>query len=227
MPRSETLHALILQTHDVGEADRFCILLTRERGKIAARARGVRKLGSRMGGSLMKGKHVQVSVYEGSAGCTVTGVKLLESRTLEEFSIPSFLEAEQGIELLLALLQDEEPLPEIYEGTLEFLQTCAENKTGQLLPYTLFVLHFLGSLPETSHESFHFSSDAGKEFLRQSKKGMWNELPPLSEKEQRAFSHVCSDIIHQHGTRPLKAEVIAQTMLRQKVPTQPIPSYQH
>ena len=53
MPQSQTYEALILQSHDVGEADRFLILFTRERGRLAARARAVRKPKSKMGGSLL------------------------------------------------------------------------------------------------------------------------------------------------------------------------------
>ena len=72
MPKSQELEAIVLQTHNVGEADRFCILLTKERGKIPVRARGVRKPKSRMGGSLLALQRIQVTVHEGSAGFMVT-----------------------------------------------------------------------------------------------------------------------------------------------------------
>ena len=76
MAHSESVEAVVLKTYDVGEADRFCIVLTKERGRIAARARGVRKLTSKMGGSLLPLHHVHGLI-------NVVGSALRSGATLE------------------------------------------------------------------------------------------------------------------------------------------------
>ncbi|MBU1911666.1 recombination protein O N-terminal domain-containing protein, partial [Patescibacteria group bacterium] len=48
MPHSQTYNSIILKAYDVGEADRFLILFTREKGRMTARARAVRKLKSKL-----------------------------------------------------------------------------------------------------------------------------------------------------------------------------------
>jgi DNA repair protein RecO (recombination protein O) len=56
---------VVLRTHKLGEADRIVTLLTKDRGKVRAVAKGVRKTKSRFGGRLEPVSHVRLLVYEG------------------------------------------------------------------------------------------------------------------------------------------------------------------
>lgn len=55
----------MLRTYRLGEADRIVVLLTSQRGKVRAVAKGVRKTGSRFGGRLEPASHVNLLLYEG------------------------------------------------------------------------------------------------------------------------------------------------------------------
>ncbi|MDP7247191.1 MAG: recombination protein O N-terminal domain-containing protein [Candidatus Peribacteraceae bacterium] len=179
MPHSKLYDSIILKAHDVGEADRFLILLTRERGRLSARAKAVRKLTSKLGGSLLPYNHVTIGLHEGKAGFIVTSAQKLPSPDLTETK--PFLNAQQGVELLISLLHDDEPLPEIFDLTLEFLRRCSKPEPESVLDFTVNVLRSLGLLP----------SD--------------NELPQ-SESELNAL---CNEIISEHSNIPPKASKIA------------------
>jgi DNA repair protein RecO (recombination protein O) len=57
--------AIVLRTHKLGEADRIITLLTRERGKVRAVAKGVRRTKSKFGARLEPFSRVDVLVFEG------------------------------------------------------------------------------------------------------------------------------------------------------------------
>ncbi len=213
MAHTETLHAIVLQTYNVGEADRFCILLTRERGRLAARARGVRKMQSRMGGSLMQGMRVLVDVHQGSSGTLITGVKQQVQANRDDLPLAAFVAAQEGIELLLAVLHDEEPLPEIYDATVHFLDTCGIQGA---LPFMIEVLDHMGLLPEENHSYFSDLSDTQKLFVKTSLLQA-TDHPVLSPKEHRGLHILCTELFADHTTRPLKASHIGGSMLMRPV----------
>ncbi len=161
MGRSHTLEAIVLQTHNVGEADRFCILFTRERGKLAARARGVRKLQSKMGGTLLPMQHIHVDIVEGSAGMLITSVHRIGKETNAD--LKSFSQTQQGIEMLISILEDDHPLEEIFDLTLKFLEACDNGHDKPLLPFSIRLLHLLGVLPDRKSDIFRVLSD--EEFI--------------------------------------------------------------
>lgn len=211
MAHTETLHAIVLQTYNVGEADRFCILLTRERGKIAARARGVRKMQSRMGGSLMQGMRVLVDIHQGSAGALITGVKQEMDSDRDDMPLSGFVAAQEGIELLLAVVHDEEPLPEIYDATLRFLAACATQQQNTL-PFMIALLNHMGLLPEESHTHFENLSATQKSFLKTCVQED-TDYPPLNAQEHRTLFALCTELFNEHTTRPLKATHVGGSIL--------------
>jgi DNA repair protein RecO (recombination protein O) len=64
--------AIVLRTHSLGEADRIITMLTRERGKVRAVAKGVRRTRSRFGARLEPFMMTDVQLYEGRNLDTVT-----------------------------------------------------------------------------------------------------------------------------------------------------------
>lgn len=146
---------LVLRTIDVGEADRFCILFTRERGRLAVRARGVRRPHSRMGSALLPLQRALVSVKELSGGGLVTAA-LPMAGGIPSGDASAFFRAEYGIEILLALLHDEQPLPDLFDATAAFLEHSSDGD-HIVLAFVLRTLHILGFLPDTNAYSPTFS----------------------------------------------------------------------
>ncbi|HLD63554.1 MAG TPA: recombination protein O N-terminal domain-containing protein [Candidatus Peribacteraceae bacterium] len=144
MPRTFTCDAIVLRAYDVGDADRYCVLFTRERGRLAARARGARKLQSRLGGSLLSHQQLRVSLHEGKTGFLVTGAVGSTVDTKQSGAVDTFLRREQISELLLKLLHDEQPLPDVFELTVRFLN----DEQSTVKQYTEMLLQHLGLLPK-------------------------------------------------------------------------------
>lgn len=210
MARSETLEAIILKTYDVGEADRFCVLFTREHGKITARAQGVRKLKSRRGGSLLAPHHVHIEIRESRAGNTIGDVTGAE--TVQKSSINAFLHIQQGIEILLSVLQDQEELPELFDATLLFLSACRNESEHTVLPFTLMLLSLMGLMPDRENQKRAHFSETQQTYIQASLSGAWEDLPTLSPKEKDLFSALCAELLSEITNRPLAVGGIASRM---------------
>src|ERR1051326_9560648 len=79
MARTYPTEAVVLRSLRLGEADRVLHLYTRERGRIGAVAKGIRKTKSRFGARLEPLSRVSLQLHQGSGELqTVTGVDLLE-----------------------------------------------------------------------------------------------------------------------------------------------------
>lgn len=160
MPRSHSDEALILRTYDVGEADRFCLMLTKNMGRISARAHGVRKLTSRRGVSVLALEKVHVELEDRKGTFTIANVSGMESYGACVNNLAAFGAAEQGIELILALVHEGDSDPQLFELVCDFLKVCAGGSDPLLLPaFTLKLLSHLGLLPlftssSVSHRSF-------------------------------------------------------------------------
>ncbi len=154
MGRTICDEAIILRTYNVGEADRFCILLTRSLGRVAARAHGVRRLLSRRGAGLLALHTVEVTLNERQSGYVITGVATRASGRVLSENLRSFSEAQQVIELILHFVADEGPVESVFLLTCEFLEAVRRPHSPQLLPtFTLKLLAVLGLLPSLSHSS--------------------------------------------------------------------------
>src|SRR5581483_11990877 len=78
--RSYKTEAIVLRSLRFSEADRILHLYTRDRGRIGAIAKGIRKTKSRFGARLEPLSHVELVLHEGSGELqTVTGVALIAS----------------------------------------------------------------------------------------------------------------------------------------------------
>lgn len=207
MERLTECEAIVLVTYDVGEADRFCILYTREHGRFAARARGARKLQSRFGAALLPLTHVELELRELSGGgMLVTGATVLR-RFCHGTALRTFSHASEGIELLLALTTDHHPQPELFNRTIRFLDQCAH--TSPLLAYQLGFLHLIGLLPAHDDAFFADLSDNERTFLRAAIDGGSPDVP----EESRRLEERCRALIESNLTRPLKAGDVVAAML--------------
>lgn len=200
---------LILRTIDVGEADRFCILFTRERGRLAARARGVRRPQSRMGSALLPLQRALVSVQECSGAGLVTAAVPMTG------GIPSgdplaFFRAECGVEILLALLHDEHPFPELFDATAAFF-TRSFDGDHILVAFAFRTLHILGFLPEIPAHSSPFSTEE-QAFIDASQYFPLRPLPMLTDLENvRSF---CTRMLNEQLSYPLRGQFFGTASLK-------------
>lgn len=207
-----TCQAIVLKTYDVGDADRYCILLTKERGRLAARARGVRKLTSRMGGSLLPLQHVTVELREGNAGCLITSVQHRDGEKMHAH-LQQFLIAQEAVELLLHLLHDEEPMDDVFELTATLLQSSATT-SHSILPFKLRLLEYLGILPPINEGK---TSDAMTEeeraYARTCLSDDWQTVTAPSSAAQQRLSRLCQCITEEHTSQMSKVPSVAASMM--------------
>ncbi len=203
MSRTRSLSALILRAYDVGEADRFCVLLSREEGRITARAPGVRRLTSRMGASLTPFSEVTIQIRESSAGNFIAGAQRKEDA--EPLGLSAFADASEGVELLLRLLQDGEPVEEVFTLTMEFLSACRISVPDSPVRFGFRLLSLLGLMPAVEHSrGMQSLSPDDEAFLRAVRDAdaptLWSP-EPLSPQLRSLFRI----LMHEHLTSPLKA----------------------
>jgi DNA repair protein RecO len=210
MKRTEQLEAIVLKTYDVGEADRYCVFFTRERGKVTARASGVRRMKSRMGGAIIPFQHLTLELKRSGVGWIVAGAAPCTYGGMHA-DLASFALCAQGCELLLRLVQEEEESSEAFEATLAFFRACDEGIPHVLLAYTLRLLHLFGFLPDeremflsaalTEEERLFLHAACGGYFLR----GV--ALPPAGQ-----LPDLCRHFLENQLSSPLKAPGVVAAM---------------
>lgn len=208
MNQSFLCEALVLHTYDVGEADRFCLLLTRERGLIAARAQGARKTKSRLGGALLAPNRLTIQLHQGQAGFLITSALRLgpcsNSRTYEEI-----LDIQQGLEALLVLLQEEEPLPEVFAVSSNFAALKRRPKQYFAPHFILKLLYLLGILPHESNHPFYRGLSSEELELVKTATRPGSPLTAVSA-YYKNLEDVCDQIINEQSSRNRKVKYIRE-----------------
>lgn len=152
MPRTSQDEAVVLRTYNVGETDRFLVLLTRDHGKIVARAQGVRRMTSRRAGGLLPLHRISVVFEERSFGFSIVSSTCLQSHQDAWRDPGAFCTAQEGIELVLRLLDDAMPVTDVYDLLLAFLAVSDARRSSLLLPaFTVQLLDVLGLCPSFTH----------------------------------------------------------------------------
>jgi DNA repair protein RecO (recombination protein O) len=144
--------AIVLRTFNVGETDRFCLLLTKKMGRVAARVYGARTVKSRQCRGLLTLHRVQVTLEEHSFGMKITeALDTTEWATIwhdpEKFSMSCSL-----IEMIIRSTEEGVPLPEVYQLLEEFLMlfsTCSLPSLPSVC--VLQYLSLLGYIPSADH----------------------------------------------------------------------------
>lgn len=206
MARQQTYEAVVLKSVDIGEADRFCVLFTRERGRVAARAKGVRKQTSRMGGSLQLFSHVRVELVETESSFIITSASALGHHLLEYGEFDVFKRLQQGIELLLALTEDDEPLPDVFDAVLTFLHAAVIPECDPVLPFALRLLHLLGLLPSnTDDQRFARLSPEAQAFVKRCVAEDDLDLFCSAVPDSDTLWHFVDLVLAEHMQKPLKS----------------------
>jgi DNA repair protein RecO (recombination protein O) len=126
--------AVVVRTYKLGEADRIVVLFTRDRGKVRAVAKGVRKTSSRFGARLEPGSHVALQLYEGRELDTITQAELLGNpRELRE-NLERITHAASILEAVDQMTQEREPNPKLYTMLVGALRTLGSHDHPLVVP---------------------------------------------------------------------------------------------
>ena len=119
-------------------------------------------------------------------------------------SVPSFSVAGEGIEIILRLIQDDEPLPELFDLTREFLNSAAIPSKSLVLAFTLRTLHILGLLPESfNREFFRGLTEEERSFVEACARG--EPLDSFFLERTGRLEQRCQELLLEQLSQPLKA----------------------
>jgi DNA repair protein RecO (recombination protein O) len=143
---------VVLRTWKVGEADRIVVLFTRDRGKVRAVAKGVRKTKSRFGARLEPTSHVALQLYEGRELDIVTQAESLSNLATLRDDLDRLTRATAMLEAVDAIAEERNPDPRLHAMLVGALRTLAERDHALVAP--AFFLKLL------AHEGFQPRVDA-------------------------------------------------------------------
>ncbi len=141
----------MLRRRPLGEADRIITLFSRERGKISAVAKGVRKAHSRFGARLDFFTRAQLSLHMGRTLDVITAVQSVKSIWDRLVDPDTFAIASYTAEIVDALCEPDLAVPELYELLCELQTALADptlNRDLLLAVADLRILNALGVAPE-------------------------------------------------------------------------------
>ncbi len=95
--------SVVVRQRDLGEADRVLVLYTRERGKLAAVAKGIRRPRSKLAGSLQLFSHASIQLAAGRSLEVVTQARARDTFYELRTDMVRFAHASYAAELLDAL----------------------------------------------------------------------------------------------------------------------------
>lgn len=147
-----TIHrdeGIVLRTYKLGEADRIVVVLTKDRGKVRAVAKGVRKTRSKFGARLEPTSHCALQFYEGRELDIVTQAESIDHfRSIRE-DLDRFARASAMLETADQLAQEGEVNPGLYRMLLGALRTLESTGAPMVVPAFFWkVLALEGFRPE-------------------------------------------------------------------------------
>lgn len=132
---------IVLRTYKLGEADRIVSIITEERGKIRAVAKGVRKTKSRFGGRLEPTGNLSLQMYEGRGDLDiVTQAESVEAYRNVRSDLDRLSKAIVLLEAVDHLSHEHSPAPHLYRMLAGALRTLDERDSPLLVPAFLLKL---------------------------------------------------------------------------------------
>jgi DNA repair protein RecO (recombination protein O) len=126
-------HGVVLRTVKLGEADRIVSMCTRERGKVRAVAKGVRKTKSKFGARLEPIRHLTFQCYEGRELDTVTQVETIDAfRNIRE-DLDRMRRAISMLEAVDHVMQEGEPNPQLYQMLVGALRSLDQRDSALIV----------------------------------------------------------------------------------------------
>ncbi|MGI8609082.1 MAG: DNA repair protein RecO [Candidatus Dormibacteria bacterium] len=159
--------AVILRKVDYGEADRILTLLTRERGKVPAIAKSVRKSKSRMAGQLDVFAHGSMLLAEGKSMDVVTQFQRITENSALGSELKRAAVASVVTEVADKILEERHAAPEMFNLVVDALRHLSDREVApvtELADFLIRVLSELGYTPEV-HRCARCGGALGEEGL--------------------------------------------------------------
>jgi DNA repair protein RecO (recombination protein O) len=154
MPLIET-ESLIIKTHNLAEADRIVVFLTREHGMVRGVAKGAKRLKSQFGSALEPFSVVRLEYFQKDAIelVSIRNVDLIQSYFAAAAN-PDFLQKFSYLgDLLIAFSPPHDPNETLYRMVKASIETAAAD-AGSLLSvgvyFELWLLRLAGYMPDWS-----------------------------------------------------------------------------
>lgn len=167
------LAAIVIGRFDLGEADRIVTLFTRERGKLRASARGVRRIKSRLAGHVELFSQAEIWLHDGKTLDSITDARLKRGAGNWIHRTDRVSLAYLMAQLLDRLSTEGEAQPELYDLAIELLdclETSAEAAPLEL-GLKLRFLNDLGYRPELSSCTICGEASADTEYYLNHERG--------------------------------------------------------
>lgn len=170
MKKSIKTEGVVIKRRKFSEADKILTIFSADLGKITAISKGVRKIKSKMAGSLEPFNIVNFNLYHGQTFFTITGVQITESfeniaKNLQKTSKAFYLG-----ELIDKFFEDEERAKTAYKIFVEALRYLDENDDDLVIRiFELKIIEEAGFKPEL----YHCVHCKGSLFP---KKNFWDEI---------------------------------------------------
>jgi DNA repair protein RecO (recombination protein O) len=153
MPPTFTTEAIVLRSIRYGEADRVLHLYTRDRGRVGAIAKGVRRVKSRFGGRLEPMARSELILREGRGDlCTVTSADTVDAHAGIRSNRQALDRAVEACAAVLKLLDSQEPNAPAYNLLARQLSMLdrdpAAASRSQALAFRIKLLLAAGFSPE-------------------------------------------------------------------------------
>ncbi|PWU23951.1 DNA repair protein RecO [Candidatus Cerribacteria bacterium 'Amazon FNV 2010 28 9'] len=151
-----SITGIVLKRVNVGETDRIVTLFTKERGKIACVAKGVRKLSSSKLAVLEPGCEARIYCVETKSLPILTQAQLLNDFHHSKQTLPSVKKMFQILETIDALLFEEDVQENVYTLVHSLLthidagQTTSVDTIRETLRTIISLLGFEGTTPNQS-----------------------------------------------------------------------------
>jgi DNA repair protein RecO (recombination protein O) len=149
-PRAYKTHGIVLRARNLGEADKIFTLFTRERGKVDAVGKGVRRPKSHLAGRLQFVTEAALALHRGRTLDVITGAEIACEHWRAIVAPAAYATAHVLAELIDAFCELDLAMPEVYallRGALGALAT-AEDPASLVPRFELRLLDVLGFAPE-------------------------------------------------------------------------------
>lgn len=152
MPLRDT-EAFVLRSYTLKEADKICVFLTRDAGKIRGVAHGARKLKSKYGASLEPFTEVSLHYFEQENRdlVSINNCEIIRSQFSDVISSERLAALHYLSELLMEFLPDHEPNETIYRlvgAALKALRQTADDPSLLLRYCEVWILKLAGFFPD-------------------------------------------------------------------------------
>lgn len=148
-PRAYTARAIVLRARNLGEADKIVTLLTVERGKVDAVAKGIRRAKSHFAGRLEFANECALSLHRGRNLDIIVSADIVNAHWLRLVEPSAFGAASIAAELVDAFCEIDLAVPEVYELLrMAIAAIAASEEPMSLIPrFEIRLLDALGLAP--------------------------------------------------------------------------------